>query len=592
MAKDIKKPFGTDTAKILEILTHRLYSESEIFLKELISNGSDACNKINFLITSGEYKGENYQKKILIDLDEDANILTIIDNGIGMDDDDMDNFLGTIASSNTRNTIEKLNAKNDLIGQFGIGFYSCFMVADEVQVWSKKYDSDRGFLWQSNGKDSYEIIEQNKAFFTSNGHGTQVKLILKEDFKYLTNKYQIMEIIKKYSNYVNVPIVFYDEQDKNEIINKVEIPWRTNNMTKDIAKDIYKQVLHRNGEIFKYVHQKLQGKYDYTRLLYIPGKNSWGMDRQGSFQIYLNGVFVSNELEFLPQHMRFASGIIEFQDMPINISRENFLQNPFVEQVKNSIKHKILEELIKSLESNKEEYIENFWNFYGKNLLKTGLMEDFMDRTMIFDACLFRSAKKKTLNTLREYVKEMEDAKVIIENFDKNDNEKVIYYITSTQDHHPLADTFMKEHNQDVLIVDELDKMIFEFTNTYEDKKFVNILNQQKSHENSTEDHVFVEKSQSILKDIKKITLNSLEQNILGYKVQEMDFITFQKPMINLVFNINHPLIAKAQKNINNEDLFKENILAVYNFLKIKETSDEDSNKVLDKIINSYIINN
>ena len=588
MEKEIKKPFGTDTTKILEILTHRLYSDSEIFLKELISNGSDACNKINFLITSGDYKGENYQKKILINVNEEKNTLTIIDNGIGMDDDDMDNFLGTIASSNTRNTIEKLNTKTDLIGQFGIGFYSCFMVADEVQVWSKKYNTNESFLWKSNGKDAYEIISQNNPFYEINeSHGTQVQLILKEDFKYLTNKYQIIEIIKKYSSYVNVPIKFYDEQDKNETINKLEIPWRSNTITPEIAHDIYRQVLNRQGEVFKYIHQKLQGKYDYTRLIYIPAKSYFGEDRMGSFKIYLNGVFVSNELEFLPRYMRFASGLVEFQDMPINISRENFLQNPFVEQVKNSIKIKILEELIKNIDNNRQEYIDNFWNYHG-NFLKSGLMEEYMDKTMVFDCCLFKSNKKKSLITIREYIKDLEETKVIVEDFKEESDKKVIYYAPCTNEVNPLADSFVKERNIDVLMVDGVfDKMILEFANNYQDYSLVNILDQQKIYENNDEDKKFLEECKNILKDVTSINFNTLEENILGYQTTDINFGNFnEKPMVHLVLNINHPLIKKIKE----KNDIKDDIIAVNLFIKSKELAG-DNGYVVDNMIDMYLKN-
>jgi molecular chaperone HtpG len=333
-----------------------------------------------------------------------------------MDSQDMENFLGTIASSNTRNTIEQLKTKTDLIGQFGIGFYSCFMVADEVHVWSKKYDSGKGYLWTSKGQDSYDITEQSEPFFPMESHGTQIRLVLKEDFQYLTNKYQIREIVKKYSNYVNVPIYFYDEQDK-ESINQGIIPWRTSNLTQESAQDIYKNILRGMGDIFQFVHQKLQGRYDYTRLLFIPAKSFFipiTRDHKPAIHIYLNGVFVCNDENFLPLYLRFIKGIIEFEDMPINISRENFLQNPFVEQTKRSVTHKILEELIKSCETDRGNYVENFWNVYG-NILKEGIVEDFQDKTMIFDACLFKSAKTNTWITVKEYSENIknESSKVV-----------------------------------------------------------------------------------------------------------------------------------------------------------------------------------
>ena len=597
------KHFNTDTTKILEILTHRLYSESDIFLKELISNSSDACNKINFLITSGEYKGTNYQKKIFIDVNEEKNTLTIIDNGIGMDASDMENFLGTIASSNTRNTIEQLKAKSDLIGQFGIGFYSCFMVADEVHVWSKKYNDGKGYLWTSKGQESYDINPQEDPLVSvENTHGTQVQLILKEDFKHLTNKYQIREVVKKYSNYINVPIMFYDEQDKNETINEGLIPWRAANLTTEAAQGIYKNILNGMGDIFQFIHQKLQGRYDYTRLLFIPAKSFFipiTRDHKPAIHIYLNGVFVCNDENFLPLYLRFIKGIIEFEDMPINISRENFLQNPFVEQTKKSVKHKILrridrlEDLIKNCETNRENYINNFWNVYG-NILKEGIIEDYMDKSMIFDCCLFKSAQKNTLITVNEYVterKKLAEKVVSIENGESTQEDNNIYYFMhKNEGSHPLIESFMADNNFDVIVLrDELEKICFENAYNYQGYNFINIIDKQKTVEITEDDKKTVESIQKILPEFKAVNFNAMDINNLGYIIKEQNFMDFNAPMAgSLTLNSHNPLVKKLNEQVGNDDKFKEIILTIINLIKMKESIPENQYYVIDNLVNTY----
>jgi molecular chaperone HtpG len=589
------KHFNTDTTKILEILTHRLYSETDIFLKELISNGSDACNKINFLITSGQYQGNDYQKKIFIDVNEEKNILTIMDNGIGMDGQDMENFLGTIASSNTRNTIEQLKEKSDLIGQFGIGFYSCFMVANEVHVWSKKYNGGKGYLWTSKGENFYDITEQTDPFFPQESHGTQVQLMLKEDFKHLTNKYQIREIVKKYSNYINVPIVFYDEQDKNETINEGLIPWRTTNLTLDAAKNIYKNILNGMGDIFQFIHQKLQGRYDYTRLIFIPSKSFFipiTRDHKPAIHVYLNGVFVCNDENFLPLYLRFIKGIIEFEDMPINISRENFLQNPFVEQTKKSVKHKILEDLIKSCETNRSEYINSFWNVYG-NILKEGIIEDFQDKSMIFDCCLFKSAQENSLITVKEYLekrKSQEEKIISIESGSAAAQDNNIYYfLNKNEGGHPLMDSFMKKNQWDVLVLkDELEKICLENAYNYGGYNFVNIIDQQETYESTEDEKKIIDTLSAMMAEFKSIGFNSMDMNTLGYIIREQNFMDFNTPMASqLTLNNHHPLVQKLHK-INDEKTMKDMVLTMVNLIKIKETLPEDQYYIVDNLTKSY----
>jgi molecular chaperone HtpG len=584
MAKSTGKNFGTDTTKILEILTHRLYSESDIFLKELISNCSDACNKINFLMTSGEYQGDNYKKKIFIDTNEENHILTIIDNGIGMNNQDMEKFLGTIASSNTRNTIEQIKDKTDLIGQFGIGFYSCFMVADEVKVWSKKYDSNKSYLWTSNGKESYTIEESNQQLVKmEENHGTQVQLHLKEDFYHFTNKYSIREIIKKYSNYISIPIMFYDEQDKNESINEGIIPWRVSTLSQEVAKNIYKNMLGGMGEIFSYFHQKLQGRYDYTRLIFIPSKSFFipiTRDHKPMINIYLNGVFVCNDESFLPLYLRFIKGLIEFEDLPINISRENFLQNPFVQQTKKSVKHKILEELINNCENNRNQYIENFWDVYG-NILKEGIIEDYEDKTMIIDSCLFKSAKSNQLITVKEYVENHKDI----------EDNNIYYFLHKNSGSHPMVESFITKHNKDVLILkDELEKICFENAYNYDGKNFVSITEKKEQHQSSDEEKAVMDNMKTYLHKINFIEGNILDKNIIGFIIKEQNFMNFNvESKTSLTLNTQHPLFQKALLYKDNPQQLKEITLAMINFIDMRDNADNENHIIIDKIINSYV---
>ena len=586
ISKFQKKDFGTDTAKILEILTHRLYNERDVFLKELISNASDACNKILFHIAKGDYSGKNYKPQIILDPNTENNTLVIIDNGIGMDDKDMDNFLGTIANSHTGQSLTDLEgSKSDLIGQFGIGFYSSFIVSPEVSVWSKKYGSDKAYLWLSDGKNSYEISEADAPFVPmETEHGTQIMLKLRDEDRDFTNTYQLREIIKKYSNYIKIPIFFLNEQEKDGQINEGIIPWREKNISQEVEKNIYKNMLGGTGDIYFSIHQNMEGQYTYSRLLFIPSRSFYipiTRDQKPVIHLYVNGVFICNDQDFLPLYLRFVRGIVEARDLPININRETIRNNPVVQQMRRSAQNKILEELVRKVNSDRENYIKNFWEIYGM-ILKEGIIEDYENKTLVMDACLFRSAKSGDYITLKEYVDNCAE-----------EQKEIYYFLHKGDNKHPLVQSFMEEHNCDILLIkEELEKLCFDNAINYDSKNFLSIMDKKNDSSVNEEEKNIMKEFQEILRDeIKEVEpVHTLPQESLGFLLKETNFMNFamdNQPKIKMCINTKHPLFVKAKEAMEMENKEKlSNIISnIYCFLKLQEqTPDKYQSNVYQQI--------
>jgi molecular chaperone HtpG len=567
-----KKAFSSDTAKILEILTHRLYNEKDVFLKELISNSSDACNKILFLISSMKYNGMDYSPKILIAPNTENNTISIIDNGIGMDQEDMQNFLGTIANSHTGKTIADLEGSNDhLIGQFGIGFYSSFIVSTEVSVWSKKYGSDQAYLWVSDGKNAYEISEADAPFFPmENNHGTQIMLKLRDEDKELTNTYNIREIIKKYSNYIKIPIFFLQEEEKDGQINEAIIPWREKTVSPEVQQNIYKNMLGGTGDIYFTIHQNMEGEYIYSRLLFIPSRSFYipiTRDQKPVIHLYVNGVFICNDQDFLPLYLRFVRGIVEARDLPININRETVRNNPVVEKMRRSALSKILEELVRHVNSDRENYIKNFWEIYGM-ILKEGIIEDYEHKTLVMDACLFRSGKTGDYITLKEYISDC-----------KEDQKEIYYFLSKGNTKHPLVESFINNHNCDILILkEELEKLCFDHAMSYESKNFVSIMDKREAAAINEQEKNVIQECKEILKEeLQEVEgIDNVPENILGFLLKDTNFMNFSlgnNQAIKMCINTKHALFQKAQEAManNHQDKFHNIIENIYCFLKLQE---------------------
>jgi molecular chaperone HtpG len=484
-----KHQFQTEANQILQLMIHSLYSNKEIFLRELISNASDALDKLNMLVLTDEkYKNVKFDPRIDIKRDKDAKLLSIADTGIGMNEEDLMNNLGTIAKSGTKAFLENLTGDqkvdSHLIGQFGVGFYSAFMVADKVEVVTKKAGEEKAYKWVSNGSGEFEIEETTKE-----GHGTEITLHLKDDEDEFLEEYRIENIVKKYSNHIPFPIFMDKEKfipaktddDGKEIepsrteienvqINSANALWT---MSKSELKDedyisFYETLAHSNEEPLKWMHHKAEGAIEYTTLFYIPSKapmDIYRVDYQPGVKLYINRVFITDDdKELMPTYLRFLRGVIDSKDLPLNVSREILQSNPVMSKIRNASVKKVLSELAKMMEKEPEKY-ETFYKEFG-NVLKEGLYSDFGNREKILELLKFHTLNSDEMVTIKDFVKNVDEEK------------KEIYYLANKGSidmlkHSPLLEKF-KARGIDVLLLnEEVDTIIFPMVTEYKEYKLI-----------------------------------------------------------------------------------------------------------------------
>jgi len=507
-----KHHFETEITQLLNLMIHSLYSNKEIFLRELISNGSDALDKLNYLtLTNDNFKNLKYEPKIDIKIDKDKKTLTVSDTGIGMNEEDLVENLGTIARSGTKSFLEKLSgdAKKDssLIGQFGVGFYSAFMVAKKIEVLTKKAGEEKAYLWISEGGENYEIKEAQKE-----NYGTSITLYLKDEEEEFLEPFRIESIVKKYSNHIPFPIYLEKEEEedgkkttKTEQINKASALWRMNKneISDEEYKDFYKQISHDSNDPFLWIHTKAEGTIEYTTLFYIPSEPPFDLfrvDYQSGVKLYVKRVFITDDdKELLPTYLRFVRGIIDVEDIPLNISREILQQNAILSKVKKASVKKILTELKKLKNKDREKYTE-FYNKFGK-VLKEGLYSDFENRDLILDLLLFKSSKREGLIDLGEYKEAMQK------------DQKAIYYITGENEsllrNSPLIEQFKSKDIEVLLLDEEVDTIVIPAVPSYKDTPFKSVTTTEadkdlKSEIDTNEEKKYKEllvKMKEILKD-------------------------------------------------------------------------------------------
>lgn len=461
-----KHQFDAEISQLLNLMINSLYSNKEIFLRELISNASDALDKLNYLTLSDEkYKNLDFSPKIEIKVDKENKILSIIDNGIGMNEAELQDHLGTIAKSGTKAFMDSISgdAKKDsaLIGQFGVGFYASFMVASKIEVLSKKPNENDAYLWRSEAGNSYEIEKCEKKSF-----GTEIKLYIKEDMEEFLNDFRIEDIINKFSNHIAYPIFLYKKQDGNVDavqINKAKALWRmSKNELKDSDyKEFYKQLSNVSTDPIIWTHTKAEGKIEYTTLFYIPSVASpdlYRVDFTPGVKLYVKRVFITDdEKELLPLYLRFVQGVIDVEDLPLNVSREILQENVILTKIKDASVKKILKELKKLKNKDIKKYQE-FYAQFGK-VLKEGLHGDFVNRDKILEILLFKSSKTSDLISLDEYKENMQK------------DQKEIYYITGSDEsvlkNSPLLEKFASRDIEVLILDDDVDGIVFPMVDKY-----------------------------------------------------------------------------------------------------------------------------
>lgn len=475
-----KMTFQTEIKQLLDLMIHSLYSNKEIFLRELVSNASDALDKLNYLtISDDEFKSIAFEPRIDISFDEKKGVLTIADSGIGMSEQELIENLGTIAKSGTKSFLNALSGdkKKDsaLIGQFGVGFYSAFMVAQKVVVTTKKAAQEQAFSWVSDASGEYEITECKKE-----SHGTQIALYLKDDEKHFASRWEIESIIKKYSDHIGFPIFLHYEETKyateeekkegkkDEVLQKCEqlntakALWKIpkNELKEQDYKEFYKGFAHDNSEPLSYVHTKVEGNLEYTTLFFIPSVapfDLYRVDYRSGVKLYVKRVFITDDdKELLPQYLRFVRGVIDSEDLPLNVSREILQQNKILANIKSASTKKILSE-IEKLSKDSEKY-KSFYEQFGR-VLKEGLYSDYENKEKILELLRFDSSKAESVS-LKAYKQAMPK------------EQKSIYYIIGENKEllkaSPLLEKYAKLGFEVLLLSDEVDSFVMPSVGEYD----------------------------------------------------------------------------------------------------------------------------
>ena len=474
-----KHTFQTEVNQLLDLMIHSLYSNKEIFLRELVSNASDALDKLQYLtLTDENLKSLSFEPKIEISFDSEKNTLTISDNGIGMNEQDLIENLGTIAKSGTKNFLSKLSGdkKKDsaLIGQFGVGFYSAFMVASKIIVTTKKAGEAQGYAWISDGSGEFEIEKCEKE-----GQGSEIKLYLKDDEKEFTSRWRIEEIIKKYSDHIPFPIfLHYTEtksegegdskkeikEEKCEQINKASALWRVakKDLKDEEYKEFYKNLSYDSNDPLAWIHTKVEGSLEYTTLFYIPQTapfDLYRVDYKSGVKLYVKRVFITDDdKELLPSYLRFVRGIIDSEDLPLNVSREILQQNRILATIKSASTKKIISE-IEALQKDEEKYAK-FYKEFGR-CIKEGVYSDFENKEKLLELLRFQSSKSGGKEiSFKAYKERMKEG------------QKAIYYLQGEDlellKNSPLLESYQKQEIEVLFFGDEIDGFVMPMVNEFD----------------------------------------------------------------------------------------------------------------------------
>ncbi|MGL6056674.1 MAG: molecular chaperone HtpG [Vibrio metschnikovii] len=478
--------FQSEVKQLLHLMIHSLYSNKEIFLRELISNASDAADKLRFQALSNPdwYQGDA-ELGVKLSFDAKANTLTISDNGIGMSRDDVIEHLGTIAKSGTAEFFSKLSQEqskdSQLIGQFGVGFYSAFIVADAVTVRTRAagLTADQAVQWHSQGEGEYTVETIEKA-----SRGTDIVLHMRDEGKEFLSEWRLREIISKYSDHIGIPVYIQtsirDEEGKEtgevkwEQINKAQALWTRSksDVSDEEYQEFYKHVSHDFADPLTWTHNKVEGKNDYTSLLYIPAKAPWDMynrDHKHGLKLYVQRVFIMDDAEqFMPSYLRFVRGLIDSNDLPLNVSREILQDNKVTQSLRNACTKRVLT-MLERLASNDSEKYQTFWKEFGL-VMKEGPAEDFANREKIAGLLRFASTHEESAQqnvSLAAYVER------------RKEGQKVIYYLTADSylaaKNSPHLEQFKAKGIEVILMYDRIDEWLMNYLTEFDGKSFQSI---------------------------------------------------------------------------------------------------------------------
>ncbi len=524
-----KKQFKAESKRLLDLMINSIYTHKEIFLRELISNASDAIDKLYYLsLTENRQDVDRDAFEIHLDVDREARTLTIRDNGLGMNKEELEENLGTIAKSGSlafkQNLEEGEQSDVDIIGQFGVGFYSAFMVAQKVVVTSRKYGEEEAYRWESNASDGYTIEPCEKE-----GWGSEITLYLKdnteeENYDEFLAQYEIERLIRKYSDYIRYPIRMEVEEQKRveeehadenaepkyetiietKTLNSMVPLWKRNknDITAEEYNSFYKDKFMDFTDPQKVIHFSVEGNVSFTALLFIPGKapmNYYSQDYKKGLQLYSRGVFIMDKAEdLIPEHFRFVKGLVDSQDLSLNISREMLQHDRQLKVIASRIEKKIKSELLLMLRNEREEY-EKFWNNFGLQI-KFGVYNDYgMHKDLLQDLLLFYSSHEKKLVTLDEYVARMPE------------DQKYIYFVSGADvdkiDRMPMVQSVKAKEYEILYLTDNVDEFALQALGNYKEKQFKNISQGDldlASEEEKKEVEQTAEANKDLLEDIKE----------------------------------------------------------------------------------------
>ena len=591
--------FQTEAKQLLHLMIHSLYSNREIFLRELISNASDAIDKLRFESLSDDALiADDPEFRIRIDFDADSKTLAVADNGIGMTRDEVIEQLGTIAKSGTAEFFERLTGDQrqdaQLIGQFGVGFYSAFMAADEVEVLTRKAGTDQGTRWKSKGEDAF-TVEDAEA-----DRGTRVVLHLKSDAEEFAEAFRLKTVVRKYSDHIGVPVVMPaeatadkddgDEDAENvaeeEVVNSATALWtRSRSEVKDDEyKEFYKHVSHDFEDPLAWSHNRVEGRLEYTSLVFIPRRapfDLWNRESPRGLKLYVQRVFIMDDAEqFLPLYLRFVRGIVDSNDLPLNVSREILQEDPAVATIRNALAKRVLDTLSR-LEG--EDYDE-FWDEFGQ-VLKEGIAEDFANREAIMKLLRFSSTEKdgdEQRISLSDYVGRMQEGQ-----------DKIYYLIAdslSAARQSPHIEMFRQRGIEVLLLTDRIDEWFMTFVNEFDGKSLQDVtrgeldLDGESKPDDETDDDALAKRIKDALEDrvdsVRRSTRLTdspaclvLGEHDMGAQMRRLmeasgQSVPDSKP--HFEFNPGHPLVQKLDGEAD-EDRFGDLVKVLFDQASLAE---------------------
>ena len=619
--------FQTEAKQLLHLMIHSLYSNKEIFLRELISNASDAADKLRFVALKDDslYEGDS-DLNIVVECDSKLKTITIKDNGIGMNRAEVIENLGTIAKSGTAQFLESLTGdeKKDsqLIGQFGVGFYSAFIVADKVELFTRKAGEPaaQGVHWESHGEAEFSIEDTDKK-----ERGTTIILHLKKQEKEFAEPFRLRSIVKKYADHISLPVKMLKEdfgedgkkkkEKEFEVVNSAKALWtRTRTeLSDDEYKEFYKHVSHDFSDPLEWSHNKVEGKLEYTSLLYLPAKapfDLWNRDSARGLKLYVQRVFIMDEAEqFLPLYLRFIKGVIDSNDISLNVSREILQKDPTVDSMKSALTKRVLDMLAKIKKKDAEKY-QTFWQEFGQ-VLKEGPAEDPNNREKIADLLLFATTHTgdvKQDQSLSDYVSRMQE------------NQKKIYYITSethnTAKNSPHLEVFRKKGLEVLLLSDHVDEWLMNHLMEYDGKQFQDItkgkldLGELDSEEDKKQQEKADEEAKPLLERVTKslgekvsevrttnrltdspacIAVGEFDMNLQMRKILEAagQAVPDSKPIFEL--NLEHPLVKRLDEE-SDEDRFDELAAVLFDQANLAEGGQLDDPGTFIRRLNKLLL--